>query len=132
MYQQHISTTHSGTTRILVHPATLLYRRSAAQRIALRSHQGVRYVHAQEVLYCKAESNYCHVVLEGGERIFVSKTLKWMEARLAEAPFIRPHASWLINTERVSSLHQGSVMLEDGTRVPVSRGRRGEVRRRLE
>ena len=131
MYQQYIISQHHSEARILVHPATLLYQQGCGQKIRLCTHQGIHYVLPQQILYCKAESNYCHVVLQSGERIFVSKTLKWINEQLPDATFIRPHASWLINVFTVNTLRRDAVVLNDGTQIPVARSKSAAVRRRL-
>lgn len=119
------------TALMLLHPATARYREISGHRVTLNTHAGVRYVCVDDIVYCKAESNYCHVILQSGERIFLSKTLKWISAELPAGRFIRVHASYLVNAEQVEMLSRSSIQLQEGIDLPVARSRAAEVRRRL-
>lgn len=99
------------------------------QRIALTTGDGMIFVSTSEILYCQAESNYTSVVLAGGKKILVSKVLKEIDEALAGSDFFRIHNSFLININHIKKFVRGDggyVIMEDGTNVSISRGRRQE------
>jgi two-component system, LytTR family, response regulator len=60
----------------------------------------------------------------------VSRTLKENEELLGEFNFIRPHKSHLVNLKYVKSflkIDGGSIVMTDGSYVPVSRRKREQI-----
>jgi two-component system, LytTR family, response regulator len=53
----------------------------------------------KEIMYCKASSNYSIIYLNNGKKIWLAKTLKWLELNLPSQHFIRVHRSQIINTQ---------------------------------
>ncbi len=72
-----------------------------------------------DILYVKAESNYCNVIsTKGGYTI--RATLKEISQKLPETLFFRSHKSYLINLKRVSAINSIEVHLDDH-RLPIGR-----------
>ena len=92
------------------------------QRLVISEAHGYRVIPFDEIGCCQAESNYTSIHLVNGERIMVSKTLKWVEAQLNQQ-FLRVHQSWLINLLEVRefNLRENVVSLARNGSVPVSR-----------
>ena len=72
----------------------------------------------------------------GGREHLVERTLRDMESLLAERGFARIHRSLLVNLQRIRELEsRGSAryeaVLQDGTRLPVSRSYSASLRERL-
>lgn len=85
-------------------------------------------VDATELEWIEAEDYYCAVHI-GGRRHLVRESLLSLEARLDRAQFARVHRSAIVNLaflREIRGSQQGScsVVLRDGTEVPVSRRRR--------
>lgn len=98
-------------------------------RIALTTNDGMIFISTNDILYCQAESNYTSVVLKGGKKIVVSKVLKEIDEALSGPDFFRVHNSFLINLNHISKFVRGDggyVIMDDGTSVGISRGRRQE------
>lgn len=92
-----------------------------AEKIGLRTKNGIRLLRCSEISFCKAESNYCKVVLTDGSSILVSKTLKYIQKILPENLFMRIHQSYLVHSERVKYIRTTEIQLDDGIILPVSR-----------
>jgi two-component system, LytTR family, response regulator len=93
-------------------------------RIALPTSQETHYVKLEEIIRCEASDNYTLFYLQNGEKILVSKTLKEFADLLKPHHFQRTHQSHLVNMRFVKSLLKedgGSLLLQDRTRVPISR-----------
>jgi len=90
--------------------------------LVIPNHEGYQLVKFENILYCAADSNYVNIYTNEGKKITLSKTLKWVEARLNQL-FIRTHQSYLINMLTVQSYNtkNASLRLESGVIIPVSR-----------
>lgn len=111
---------------------TLLHRCAAEPyKIAFATLDGIQYVSATCIRYCRADDNYCHIMLTNGERILMSRTLKWVAALLPKHQFIRTHASYMVQVNAINRFDAEYVILDCGTRIPVSRSHRMEVRKTL-
>lgn len=107
----------------------------AAAKIALPTLQEIMYVKIADILRCESSNNYTHFHLYNGERVLVCKTLKEVTEILQPHRFIRTHQSHLVNTEGVKSYLRedgGSLLLTDGTKVPISRQNREMVKNALD
>ena len=92
-------------------------------------------VPTSEVDWIEAD-DYCAVLHIGGRRQIVRATLASLEEQLDPASFARIHRSAVINLRRVRELRRHTmggltVVLVDGTRLPVSRSRRAQLLERL-
>jgi two-component system LytT family response regulator len=129
--QTHYRGTHGA--QIIRHPAAVHFaaRAEQSQKIELVTQTAIRYERVEDVAYCKADGNYCHVMLSNGDRVVLSKTLKWVEANLPEQKFVRVHASYLVQIDQIAQLGSDMVKLIAGTEIPVSRSKRSALRKRL-
>ncbi|GAA4325719.1 LytTR family DNA-binding domain-containing protein [Pontixanthobacter gangjinensis] len=91
-------------------------------KIAFPTVEGFELIHANQVLYCKAESNYCCVKKIDGCTNVITKTLKYVEEILPPASFKRIHKSYVINLNFVVRYHKANkeVELTNGEKLPVS------------
>ena len=76
-------------------------------------------------------ADYCAIIYSRGKRYLVRESLKSLEQRLDPEHFIRVHRGAIVHTDRVREVRRESLVLRDGTSVPVSRRRREEVLARL-
>jgi len=105
-----------------------------ASKIALPTLQEIMYVKISDILRCESSNNYTNFHLYNGERILVCKTLKEISELLQSHGFVRTHQSHLVNTEGVKSYLRedgGSLLLTDGTKIPISRLNREMVKATL-
>ncbi|MEM7040833.1 MAG: LytTR family DNA-binding domain-containing protein [Bacteroidota bacterium] len=92
----------------------------------------MKFVRAGTILHCRSESNYTHIYLKDGRKLFIAKTMKWVESLLAAYPFFRVHASHLINLREIESYSRidgGVVELSDGSKIPISVSKRKDFLR---
>jgi two-component system, LytTR family, response regulator len=107
--------------------ALLKKMQPTSHRIALPLDNNIQLVNASEIVRCESDSNYTHIYLANGKKIVTAKTLKEVEENLAGFSFFRIHQSHLINTEhihRVIKGEGGSVVMNDGTQLPISRNKK--------
>lgn len=92
------------------------------RKLAFPTLEGFELIHTNQVLYCKAESNYCSIKKIDGSTKTVSKTLKFVEEILPCSVFKRIHKSYVINLNYVVRYHKTNkeIELTNGEKLPVS------------
>jgi two-component system LytT family response regulator len=97
------------------------------KRLVLKTQESVHVVELEEIIRCEADRNYTSFFLTGGKKILVSKTLKDYEILLSSFNFLRVQQSHLINlnfVDRYDKGNGGSVVMKDGSQVPLSPAKR--------
>ncbi|QYA27082.1 response regulator transcription factor [Gramella sp. MT6] len=91
-------------------------------KIAFPTVDGFELVHSNQILYCKAESNYCCIKKIDGCTKTAAKTLKFVEEILPANSFKRIHKSYVLNLNYVVRYHKANkeVELTNGEKLPVS------------
>jgi len=100
---------------------------SQKRRLVLKTQESVYVVELHEIIRCEADRNYTSFFLVGGKKILVSKTLKEYETLLSSHNFLRVQQSHLINLDYVDRYDKGnggSVVMKDGSEVPLSPAKR--------
>jgi two-component system LytT family response regulator len=97
------------------------------RRLVLKTQESVHVVDLDKIIRCEADRNYTSFFLTEGKKILVSKTLKDYETLLTGYNFLRVQQSHLINldyVERYDKGNGGSVVMKDGSEVPLSPAKR--------
>ncbi len=114
-----------------------LYRAIATNlngRLMLPTVQGTTLIRSDEIVYACSDDKYATIVLDSGEKIFVSLSLIELEGHLPPIEFIRPHQSYIIRIDAVRKVRKSdglTLMLKDKTEIPVSRRNKDMVLRVL-
>lgn len=97
------------------------------RRLVLKTQESVHIVDLDQIIRCESDRNYTSFYLTDNRKILVSKTLKEFENLLIGYNFIRVQQSHLINldyVERYNKGNGGSVVMRDGSEVPLSPAKR--------
>ncbi len=100
---------------------------SQKRRLVLKTQESVHVVDLDKIIRCEADRNYTSFFLTEGKKILVSKTLKDYETLLSSHNFLRVQQSHLINLDYVDRYDKGnggSVVMKDGSEVPLSPAKR--------
>ena len=92
-------------------------------KVVLPTTDGYELIKTRNIVYCKADGNYCEVYTVVNENIVVSKSLKFIEDLLPQTIFFRIHKSYLINLNYIKSISRadgGQVILENGVKLPLA------------
>ncbi|WP_052261614.1 LytTR family DNA-binding domain-containing protein [Leisingera sp. ANG-M1] len=85
----------------------------------------------EDLRYVKSEEHYLRVATQTGQQTLRGR-LGDLIAQVPAGAGIQPHRSWWVARAAVAGLKRGSqsdvLLLEEGIRVPVARGRRAQVR----
>ncbi|MHB8659152.1 MAG: LytR/AlgR family response regulator transcription factor [Solirubrobacteraceae bacterium] len=94
-----------------------------------------RLVARSSILYVKAEGDYVRIVSDEG-RYLVRGALSDLERRWKQYGFVRVHRSYVANLRRAKEIRPelggtATIVLADGSELPVARRQVAELRRRL-
>lgn len=104
------------------------------QRLILPTSNGVHIVDIEDIIRCESSNNYTTFFLKESPKIVVSKSIHIYEQMLSDLYFCRVHNKHLVNLKFVKRYIKGrggSIVLNDGTQIDVSDGRKNELIARL-
>jgi two-component system, LytTR family, response regulator len=100
-------------------------------KIGLTTRDGFVIINIQNIIRCEADSNYTVFVLEGNQKIIVSRTLKEAGKILEKFPsFLRVQRSFIVNLNKIikySKSDGGYIILSDNFQVNVSEESKGII-----
>ena len=104
-------------------------------RLVVKSGGRVFFLRTDEIDWIEAAGNYVRLHLSEDSHLF-RETMNNMEARLDVRRFVRIHRSRIVNTDRIKELQpwfngEYVVVLQNGTRLTLSRGYREKLQERL-
>ena len=113
---------NSGQKKLALLLENLNLDNQNSYKIAFPTLEGFDLIHSNQVLYCKADSNYCFIKKIDNTAIVVTKTLKYIEELLPAKSFMRVHKTFVVNLNYIVRYHKGlkEVELTNGEKLPVS------------
>jgi two-component system LytT family response regulator len=101
-------------------------------RIPVRSFGKTAYVRVDDIAWIGAADYYSELHTSDGKTHVVRETMRNLEARLDPSRFIRVHRSAIVNIDGVVEVRSDRndrdvVVLRNGARVPLGRGRRAAL-----
>ena len=105
------------------------------ERVLLKSGGRSRLVKAAQVDWIEAEGVYARLHV-GSESFLLRTPMHELEARLDARRFVRIHRSTIVNLDRVREIREPDpgahvAVLEDGTKLKISRTRKAALEKRL-
>lgn len=91
----------------------------------LKKNHHFERVRLQEILFLKADSNYCSVYTKS-DRFIYSVGLNKIEEQLPKKRFMRVHRSYVININSVSGF-EGNTLYIANNKIPVSKSHKADV-----
>jgi two-component system LytT family response regulator len=118
---------------------TLTQKTSAVnpnRKIALPTMEGIHFERIQNIICLEAKGNYTHIHFSDRKKILVCKTLQDVENILNDRlQFVRIHRSHTINLNHLQKYFKGKggyVMMDDGTCINVSAGKKQQFMESLQ
>lgn len=101
-------------------------------RLSFRVEGRVVFLTAEEIVWVEAADNYVLLHLADNTRLMLRDTLSAIEERLGTTEFTRISRSAVVRIDQVKELQPTfhgdyTVVLKDGTRLPLSRAQRGRL-----
>ena len=86
----------------------------------------------EEIIWAEAADNYVLLHLLDNTRLMLRETLSSIEERLGSVEFARANRSAIVRLDQVKEMQPTfhgdyTIVLRDGTRVPLSRSQRGQL-----
>lgn len=98
--------------------------------IVLRTADKIFLLETGDIIRCEADRCYTTFFVSGDKKHIVSQPMKEYEDILCDHGFMRIHKSHLINMASIKGFDKaggGSVIMKDGTEIPVSRRKKMEL-----
>lgn len=105
------------------------YKGDDIRKIALSMSNGLTFVEVADIVLLEADGAYTTFYLKDGQKIVVSKKLKFYEDILSNRSyFFRTHRSYFINVNFINtySRSENAILMENGFSVTISRDRKQE------
>lgn len=104
-------------------------------RLVVKSGGRVFFLRTEDIVWIEAAGNYVRLHLAEDSHLF-RETMNGIEARLDPRRFVRIHRSRIVNSDRIKELQpwfngEYVVVLQNGTRLTLSRGYREKLQERL-
>jgi two-component system LytT family response regulator len=121
---------HPNKERLDILKDTLAAPNEKPTKISLHTLDKIIIVSLDEIIRCESDSNNTIFYLQDGQKIFVTKTLKYFSDMLRNYQFLRVHQSHLVNLQFIKAFIKtdgGYLLLKDKSTVPVSVRKKVEV-----
>lgn len=101
-------------------------------RLAFKAEGRVVFLKPEEIVWVEAADNYVLLHVVNAPRLMLRDTLSAIETRLGSTEFARVSRSAIVRLDQVKELQPTfhgdyTVVLRDGTRLPLSRSQRGQL-----
>ncbi len=103
---------------------------SKPNKIPLALSDRIVMVQDTDIVYCKSDGNYTHVIMKSGKDYLLSKSLKNSIELLPDSQFIRVHKSFVVNINYISEYMRGDggeIILSNKDNIPVSRTHKAKL-----
>ncbi len=104
-------------------------------KIALPTQNGLRFIHASDILYCQSNGNYTKFFTKDGGTILVTRQLGEFEKLLSEEAFHRIHDQYIVRLQYIKEYIRGrggELVMENNATLPVSANRKDAFLQRFE
>lgn len=105
------------------------YKGDDIRKIALSMSNGLTFVEIADIIFLEADGAYTTFFLKDGQKILVSKKLKFYEDILSNRSFFfRTHRSYFINVNFIKkySRSENAILMDNDTSITISRDRKQE------
>ena len=110
--------------------ATIKSPETLPTRITLHTQERIVVLNIADIIRCESDGNNTIFVVNSGEKIFVTKTLKQFATLFEQHTFYRTHQSHLINTKHIQEYIRkegGYLKMKNGDSIPVAVRKKAEV-----
>jgi len=102
-------------------------------KLCFKTLEGYLFIRPSDINFVKSEDVYAYI-FNDKSKYFINCSLKDLEKKLTTENFMRCHRSYLVNLDKVVKFIRSSnykLLLENGLEIPISRGKKEEVARKL-
>ena len=95
--------------------------------LLLPTFDGMEFILMEDIIYCQSDGSYTNVILQNGSKLYISKSLRYLEEGLCDYHFFRVHNSFIINLQHIQRYIRtdgGRIIMSNGDEVKVSRSKK--------
>lgn len=110
------------------------YDNQRERRMGIWCQDGLHFIDLADIDHIRADGSYSRIHMNDGNVFVATKLLKEFEFLIDADSFLRPHNSYLVNMRHIRTFTKrngGQIIMVSDHEIPVSRGRREDVLRRL-
>ncbi len=97
------------------------------KKIVIPTQNGLEFVKIEEIIHCEGVDGYTKIYFENRKPMLSSNSIGHFNKLLENQDFYLVHKSHLINMDHIEKyLNEGSLILTNNYKVPVSRNRRSD------
>lgn len=89
---------------------------------------GKKMIQINKIIFIEVRSHKLTVYMNNNKNFIANGNLKDIENEIAEYGFIRIHQSYLVNFQYINIIKQKEIVLDNGERLPISRGKYENVK----
>lgn len=100
------------------------------KKIALPTFDGIEFISLDDIIYCQSDGAYSYLYFKDGAKLYISKTLRYLEMALCDFHFFRVHNSYIVNlhyVKKYSKSDGGIIIMTNGANVKVSRSKKEQL-----
>lgn len=115
--------------------SNLPQRGNEDKKLVLKTAETIHLIKVSHIIRCEASGNYTEFIVNNRKALLVSKPLKEYDELLTPMGFFRTHQSHLVNLahiEHVDKKNGYTILLSDGSSVPVATRKREALMETLE
>lgn len=108
--------------------------RANEKRMGVWCQDGLHFINVADIDFIRADGSYSRIYMTDKTMFMATKLLKDFEFLVEADSFVRPHNSYLVNIRHIKTYTKkngGNLIMVSDEEIPVSRGRRDELLRRL-
>lgn len=106
-------------------------KRFAGQKFEFQAKTGTVFLDVGSIEYIEIYGHWLHVCVNGSGDLECYGSLSELERLLVPFDFIRTHKSYLVNCKYIYAIEKVQIILDDKTKIPLSRYRAEEVREKF-
>lgn len=100
------------------------------KRLSIMENGTQKFIKCKEIRYIKSENVYLQVEMEQ-EQYWIRRKLKEVLEDLPQELFVLVHRSYIVNLKYVRGFEGNEIILDDETRIPVSKGKKELFRQQI-
>ena len=101
------------------------------QVLEVKTSLGFKIFDSNNIVFLEAKGKFTIVHLDDQSEIITYHPLKWYTENFSEPYFFRGHHSYSINCSCVNCYSSKEIIMKDGSKVPLSRGKLSSLKEQL-
>ena len=106
--------------------------KNRSSEYVLKSEYGEINVIAKDIVYVDVQNHDVYLHKSSGEQIKLYYTMDKLCSILSEENFVRCHSGFLLGIQYINAINKDYVELINKTKIPLSRGRRNDVKMKFQ